>query len=76
MFVPHILDTGAAGRNSYISQLGDVAKTMRGQPIQYLWSEGGSQSSFESNLDINQNYPTVVVMSNEKNAAATMKISW
>jgi protein disulfide-isomerase A6 len=76
MFVPHILDTQAKGRNAYIDQISEVAKSLRGKPISYMWSEAGSQPALEASLDVNSNYPTVAVMSVEKKASATMRISW
>ena len=76
MFVPHILDTGKKGRNEYMSAIQHVSMNMRGKPIQWLWSEANSQEKFEAAFDVNNNYPTIVVLSAEKKAAATMRISW
>jgi len=76
MFVPHILDSQAAGRNAYLDQLSDVAKAMRGKPLTFLWSEAGAQAALEEAVDVNANYPTVAVLSAEKKASATMRISW
>ena len=76
MFVPHILDSQARGRNGYLDQLAEVAKSMRGKPLQFLWSEAGAQPQLEEAMDVAFNYPTVAVLSAEKKASATMKISW
>jgi protein disulfide-isomerase A6 len=76
MFVPHILDSQAKGRNAYLDTLGSVAKDLRGKPLTFLWSEAGAQTGLEETLDVAYNYPTVAVLSAEKKASATMKISW
>lgn len=76
MFVPHILDSGAEGRNKYLATLSDVAKGNRGKPMTYLWTEAGSQSALEDVLSINQAYPGLAVMSTEKKIFGTLKLSW
>lgn len=76
MFVPHILDTGAGGRNDYLATLADVAKAMKGKPFTYLWSEGQSQLALENALGINAAYPTLAVLSVEKKMYAVQKLSW
>ena len=75
MFVPHILDSGAKGRNGYLDTLTDLAKTFRGQPYSFVWSEGGTQSDIENQIGVNF-YPTVAVVSTEKKLFAVMRISW
>lgn len=41
LFVPHILDSGATGRNNYLNVLSEAAKTFRGQPLSFGWTEAG-----------------------------------
>lgn len=76
MFLPHILDSQAKGREKYLSLLGDIAKNFRGTPLSFMWSEGGAQSDLESALEVNFNYPTFAVLSTEKKAFAVQKLSW
>lgn len=76
MFVPHILDSGAAGRNAYLNTLGEVAKSLRGKPLSYAWVEAGSQEKLEEALQINQAYPTLTVLSAEKKVFAVQRVSW
>lgn len=76
MFVPHILDSQAKGREAYLSTLGDVAKSFRGKPLSFMWSEGGAQPDLESVLEVNFNYPTLTVLSTEKKAYAVQRLSW
>jgi len=76
LFVPHILDTGKKGRNEYISTLQQVAANMRGRPINGCGLKRMPTKNLKLQFDVNNNYPTVVVLSAEKKAAATMRISW
>lgn len=76
LFLPHILDTGAKGRNDYLDLFQDLAKTFRKMPIAFLWSEATAQPQLENALSINGNFPTVAVVSLEKNVYAVPKISW
>jgi protein disulfide-isomerase A6 len=76
VFLPHILDTGAEGRNKYLEMFQDIAKSLRKMPISFLWTEANAQSELESVLGINGNFPTVAVLSLEKNVFAVPKVSW
>lgn len=76
LFLPHILDSGAKGRNDYLSMFQDIAKTFRKMPFTFLWSEGTAQPELEQSLAINGNFPTVAVLSLEKNVFAVPKVSW
>lgn len=76
MFVPHILDTGAKERNKLIDLFAEIGKSMRGKPVTFVWSEAGAQPALEESLEVNQNYPTLSVLSAEKQVYATMRSSW
>jgi protein disulfide-isomerase A6 len=76
MFVPHILDSLAAGRNRYLDTLASLAKEFRGKPLNFVWIEGGSQPDLESALGVIASYPTLSVISTEKKIGATQKLSW
>jgi protein disulfide-isomerase A6 len=76
MFVPHILDTGALGRNDLLELYGTIALKFRTQPFTFVWSESGAQSSLENSLNINAVYPSIAVMSYEKKMFAVNRISW
>jgi protein disulfide-isomerase A6 len=45
--LPHILDSGADGRNRYMELLQSVSKSFRGGAFSFLWFEGGSQPQLE-----------------------------
>ena len=76
MFVPHILDTGAEGRNKYLAGFADITKEFRGKPFNFVWTEGGTHEELESALDVNNVYPTISVLSNDKGVYSTLKLSW
>jgi protein disulfide-isomerase A6 len=76
VFLPHILDSGANGRNGYLSMFQDIAKAFRKMPISFVWTEANAQPALESALNINGNFPTVAVVSLEKNVYAVLKVSW
>lgn len=76
LFVPHILDSGAALRQEYLSMMQEVAKQFRKMPFAFVWSEANAQPALEASVSVNQNYPTIAVVSYEKNVYAVPKISW
>jgi len=76
MFVPHILDSLAKGRNQYLDTLASVAKSMRGSPFQFAWSEGGAQAKMEEMMGLTFGYPAAVVVSAEKKVYAVQRGSW
>jgi protein disulfide-isomerase A6 len=50
--LPHLLDSGAAGRNRYRDVLRNVAsKSFRGSSFRFLWVEGTSQPALEETLE-------------------------
>ena len=48
--LPHILDSGAKGRNAYLDTLKKVASANAKKPFTYLWSEMGQQPDVEEAL--------------------------
>eukprot|EP00604_Paraphysomonas_vestita_P003913 CAMPEP_0174819044 /NCGR_PEP_ID=MMETSP1107-20130205/2053_1 /TAXON_ID=36770 /ORGANISM="Paraphysomonas vestita, Strain GFlagA" /LENGTH=304 /DNA_ID=CAMNT_0016031833 /DNA_START=295 /DNA_END=1206 /DNA_ORIENTATION=+ len=76
MFVPHILDSLASGRNGYLDTLTSLAKEYRGKPLSFVWSEGGAQEELEKTLGVTSGYPTLSIVSIDKKIGATQKLSW
>lgn len=76
MFVPHILDSGAAGRKQYLNTFESVAKSLRGKPLSFIWSEGGSQPDLEQAMEITFGYPALVVLAKEKGIYGVLRASW
>lgn len=77
LFVPHILDSGAEGRNAYLSMFIKASKSfMRGSPVGFIWSEAGSQLELEDSLEINQIYPRIAVVAKDRKVGTVQKGSW
>lgn len=76
LFLPHILDSGAKGREGYLASFDDVAKNFRKMPFSFSWTEANAQTDLEEVLGINGNFPTLAVISMEKNIYAVNKLSW
>eukprot|EP01035_Chromulina_nebulosa_P037062 gene37062-50004_t len=66
LFLPHILDSGAEGRNKYLETFADVAKGFRKMPFTFAWTEGTAQPDLEAALNINGNFPTLAILSMDK----------
>lgn len=70
--LPHILDTGAAGRENYLQSLSKVARTFR-KNFSFLWFEGGSgQGDLEQALGLTFGFPAIVAVSLDRKALAVM----
>mmetsp|Transcript_27363 Transcript_27363/g.45896 ORF Transcript_27363/g.45896 Transcript_27363/m.45896 type:complete len:439 (+) Transcript_27363:55-1371(+) len=76
LFLPHILDTGAAGRNAYLETFKEIAEEFRRMPFAFAWTEANAQPGLEQALSINGNFPTLAMLSVEKKAYAVPKVSW
>lgn len=76
LFLPHILDSGAAGRNAYLDTFKEIAAEFRKMPIAFVWTEANAQPALESALSINGNFPTLAMVSVDKKAFAVPKVSW
>ncbi len=76
LFLPHILDTGAAGRDEYLRTFHEIAQEVSKLPFSFVWVEANAQPELESALSINGNFPTLAVLSAEKKVFAVPKISW
>jgi protein disulfide-isomerase A6 len=70
--LPHILDTGAAGRQNYLISLSKVARTFR-KNFSFLWFEGGNaQVELETTLGLTFGFPALVAISLDREALAVM----
>ena len=64
--LPHILETGAEGRNKYKAIIMDASKAVRGMAFQFAWFEGSSQPQLEKALDLTFGFPAIAAYSMEK----------
>ena len=51
-FLPHILDSGTAGRQRYLGMLRDLAAKYRERPFGFLWAQGSAQPALEASLEV------------------------
>ncbi|KAG7270483.1 hypothetical protein CRUP_032779 [Coryphaenoides rupestris] len=75
--LPHILDTGASGRNSYLDVVRKMADKYKKKMWGWLWTEGGAQMELESALGIGGfGYPAMAAINARKMKYALLKGSF
>merc|ERR1711904_633446 len=67
-FLPHILDSGAKQRNSELKILDGVFKKAKadGQPVGFMWLQGGDQFEVEEKMSLQFGFPAVVAINVKK----------
>lgn len=76
VFLPHILDSTASGREKEIEGLREIANDLFGARVSVLWAEGGKQDKIERACDVAESYPTAAVVSVGKGVAAPYRGTW
>ncbi|KAK6294980.1 hypothetical protein J4Q44_G00342060 [Coregonus suidteri] len=75
--LPHILDTGAAGRNSYLEVMMKMAEKYKKKTWGWLWTEAGAQMELEASLGIGGfGYPAMAAINARKMKFALLKGSF
>uniref|UniRef100_A0A673YWF3 Protein disulfide-isomerase A6 n=1 Tax=Salmo trutta TaxID=8032 RepID=A0A673YWF3_SALTR len=75
--LPHILDTGAAGRNSYLEVMMKMAEKYKKKMWGWLWTEAGAQMELEASLGIGGfGYPAMTAINARKMKFALLKGSF
>lgn len=74
--LPHILESGAEGRNKYKDLIMDASKSVRGMSFEFLWMEGFSQPKLEDALEMSFGYPAVAAISVNKGVYAIHRSSF
>ncbi|KAM9839938.1 protein disulfide-isomerase A6 isoform 2-T2 [Aulostomus maculatus] len=75
--LPHILDTGAAGRNGYLEVMMKMAEKYKKMMWGWLWTEAGAQMDLESSLGIGGfGYPAMAAINARKMKFALLKGSF
>uniref|UniRef100_A0A8C7YG59 Protein disulfide-isomerase A6 n=1 Tax=Oryzias sinensis TaxID=183150 RepID=A0A8C7YG59_9TELE len=75
--LPHILDTGAAGRNGYLEVMIKMAEKYKKKMWGWLWTEAGAQMELESALGIGGfGYPAMAAINTRKMKFALLKGSF
>ena len=75
--LPHILDSGAEGRNSYIGALKELGEKYKKRMWGWVWSEGAAQLKLEEALGIGGfGYPAMAAVNVRKMKYAILKGSF
>ncbi|XP_006012215.1 protein disulfide-isomerase A6 [Latimeria chalumnae] len=75
--LPHILDTGAAGRNAYLDVVMKMAEKYKKKMWGWLWTEAGAQLNLETSLGIGGfGYPAMAAVNSRKMKYALLKGSF
>ncbi|XP_061101014.1 protein disulfide-isomerase A6 [Conger conger] len=75
--LPHILDTGASGRNAYLDVMMKMADKYKKKMWGWLWTEAGAQMDLESALGIGGfGYPAMAAINARKMKFALLKGSF
>ncbi|XP_035260754.1 protein disulfide-isomerase A6 [Anguilla anguilla] len=75
--LPHILDTGASGRNAYLEVMMKMAEKYKKKIWGWLWTEAGAQMELESALGIGGfGYPAMAAINARKMKFALLKGSF
>lgn len=76
-FLPHILDSGAEGRNKYLSVLKELGEKYKKSGWGYVWSEAGAQPKLEEAFEVGGfGYPALVAVNTRKKKFATLRGSF
>uniref|UniRef100_A0A673C1T7 Protein disulfide-isomerase A6 n=1 Tax=Sphaeramia orbicularis TaxID=375764 RepID=A0A673C1T7_9TELE len=75
--LPHILDTGASGRNSYLEVMMNMAEKYKKKMWGWLWTEAGAQMDLEASLGIGGfGYPAMAAINTRKMKFALLRGSF
>ncbi|KAF7230699.1 protein disulfide-isomerase A6 isoform X1 [Nothobranchius furzeri] len=75
--LPHILDTGAAGRNGYLEVMMKMADKYKKKSWGWLWTEAGAQMELEASLGIGGfGYPAMAAINARKMKFALLRGSF
>ncbi|XP_017267505.1 protein disulfide-isomerase A6 isoform X2 [Kryptolebias marmoratus] len=75
--LPHILDTGAAGRNGYLDVMKKMAEKYKKKQWGWLWTEAGAQMDLEASLGIGGfGYPAMAAINSRKMKFALLRGSF
>ncbi|XP_008395804.1 protein disulfide-isomerase A6 isoform X1 [Poecilia reticulata] len=75
--LPHILDTGASGRNGYLDVMVKMAEKYKKKLWGWLWTEAGAQLELEASLGIGGfGYPAMAAINSRKMKFALLRGSF
>jgi protein disulfide-isomerase A6 len=75
--LPHILETGAEGRNTYKDIVTAASKAVRGMAFEFMWFEGGNyQTQLEESMELTFGFPAIAAYSMDKGVYAVHRASF
>lgn len=75
--LPHILDSGADGRNSYLGILKELGEKYKKRMWGWVWAEAGAQAKLEASLEIGGfGYPAMAAVNVRKMKYAILRGSF
>jgi len=75
--LPHILETGAEGRNNYKEIVDKASKSVRGMGFEFMWFEGGNyQTKTEEALELTFGFPAIAAYSMDRGVYAVHRGSF
>ncbi|OQS01926.1 disulfide-isomerase [Thraustotheca clavata] len=75
-FLPHLVESGKAGREAYLDQVEGAAKLVRGKPFRFAWVQGGDQLAFEEKFELTFGYPSVLAINLDKQRYSVMRAAF
>jgi protein disulfide-isomerase A6 len=66
VLLPHIIDSSAKQRKTYLDQIKEGSKAARGKPIYFFWAQGADFFDLEDKLHMSAGYPAVVAINFNK----------
>lgn len=72
-FLPHIYDSSASERKTFIEIFKDLAKSHRGSPVEFIWAQGGDHYELEEAFTLGSGYPALVAVSVNKERYAPFR---
>ena len=74
--LPHVMDSGAEGRQKYLKLLKEIHRKHSSKPLVFLWAQAGDQFSLEEKLNFGFGYPAVVVINHGRKMYGVMRDSF
>ena len=76
-FLPHILDSGASGRNGYLDTVREVGEQYKQRSFGWVWIEGGGNLDLEGSVEVGGfGYPALVAVNGRKAVYSSLRGSF
>lgn len=74
--LPHVMDSGADGRQKYLKLLKEIHRKHSSKPLVFLWAQAGDQFALEEKLNLGFGYPAVVAINHGRKMYGVMRDSF